>query len=250
MKKNWILILTGLLFNLNLLGQNPDLDYQKYIFDSLAVINDKDGYTNVRENPDLSSKIIFQIKTNFIFKITANSKSSWKEIEQFGLKNRTGFIHESRIKNLGSLSNNEMRELSKLILDSTIILMNDLHSLNQEGMYDTTKHRDLHKEFSVYYHFQMYPALKLVSKYYCNTQDRKFLNYYLDFLVETKGTAWEATSFAIGEIFGCDSENVIKEIYKRSNFEKEILKNDLEWGIQGEPNENELKLKIEFIEIE
>jgi hypothetical protein len=233
MKYNWIIILVGLLISSNILSQIPDLVYQKYIYDSLAVIQDKEGFTNVREEPDINSKIIFQINTFYIFKIVAKNGNNWGEIENIA-NGQSGYMHSSKIRNLGSLSDLEIKELSIHILDSMLILM---HSRELYSDHDYTI------IFKDYYHFQLFPVLNLVSKYYCNTQDKGFLNYYLDFMIEVKGTAWEATLDALTEIFECKADDVITELSKRSNYEKEYFIEVLEGKIGSSPNKVEL-LKI------
>ena len=225
------------MINSSIKSQNPLMDYQKYIYDSLAVINDKDGFTNVREEPDINSKIIFQINSNYIFKIIPNNENNWWKIENIASR-QEGYMHSNKIRNLGSLLILEQKELSIHILDSILNLKQN------RGLYTDY---DYHMIFKDYYHFQLFPVLNLVSKYYCYTQDKDFLNYYLNFMMEVKGTAWEATLEALYYIFICKTDEVITELIKRSNYEKEYFINILEWEIGSDPNEVELLKKLELI---
>ncbi len=56
-------------------------------------INDPDGYTNVREEKNNKSKILFKINEGDEFKVISK-KSDWWEIE---FNDKTGFVHKSRI---------------------------------------------------------------------------------------------------------------------------------------------------------
>lgn len=61
-----------------------------------AVINDSDGYTNLREKPTTKSKVIRKILEDEKFQII-EKKNDWWLIKE--LKNgKKGFIHKSRIK--------------------------------------------------------------------------------------------------------------------------------------------------------
>lgn len=61
-----------------------------------GVIQDEDGYTNVRENPTTSSKIICTIKENENFLYYEISDSNWWYIYKDDEKK--GYMHKSRIK--------------------------------------------------------------------------------------------------------------------------------------------------------
>jgi hypothetical protein len=63
-----------------------------------AVINDADGYTNVRKTPDLSSEVLFSIKKNEKFLVEDNLQlSNWfKVFDHNG--NFEGWIYKSKVK--------------------------------------------------------------------------------------------------------------------------------------------------------
>lgn len=229
---------------------SDDYSYEKFIFDSLAVINDTDGYSNVREKPVVNSKVLFKEHSNNIIRILPFQNSEWWEIEQYYPNRQAGYIYKNRLKNLGNLTNDEMRELSYIILDSTIALRDELHFKDRLGLSDTDENKELTIKFKDYYHFQLFPVLKLVSKYYCNTYDRKFLRDYLDFRIETKRMAWEATPATLVNMFICNPDQVLEEIDLRLKSEIKTLLNDLEWGIEGiedKTQKDELKVKMESI---
>lgn len=60
-----------------------------------AVIDDKDGFTNLREQPNSESNIVAKVFENEVF-IVKSMDGNWWEIElQNGVR---GFMHKSRIK--------------------------------------------------------------------------------------------------------------------------------------------------------
>lgn len=71
-------------------NNNEDInDNDQEIF----TINDPDGYTNVREEKNSTSKILFKINEGEEFKVLSK-KGDWWEIE---FNEKTGFVHKSRI---------------------------------------------------------------------------------------------------------------------------------------------------------
>ncbi|MBD1384494.1 hypothetical protein IDJ75_04320 [Mucilaginibacter rigui] len=75
---------------------------------SFAVINDKDGYVNVRKDKNINSYVVGKLDINSIFGIweQGDDKSDWVEIySQLGdNKGIQGYIHKSRIKFLSSFN--------------------------------------------------------------------------------------------------------------------------------------------------
>ncbi len=61
-----------------------------------AVIDDPDGYTNVREGRSTATKIIFKIYDNQQFNVIYNSQSNWWYIIMDD--GRQGYMHKSRIR--------------------------------------------------------------------------------------------------------------------------------------------------------
>ena len=70
----------------------------------LAVINDPDGYTNVRQEPDPGSKVSFRFREGDFF-LCEPGKGSWWKVKDFF--QNTGFIHKSRVRFYQDLSGKE-----------------------------------------------------------------------------------------------------------------------------------------------
>jgi len=84
MKVTLFLILT--FFSLILYGQSK-----------FGIIVDDDGYSNIREYPDLKSKVVSKLYVGEVFTYSDNN-SSWFPVNTFSKKK--GFVHKSRIQEL------------------------------------------------------------------------------------------------------------------------------------------------------
>ena len=75
--------------------QNNLLKY--YDIEDIGIIDDPDGYTNVREHNNINSKIILSVKENEEFKIIDKTGDWWKILTKDGI---VGYMHKSRINNI------------------------------------------------------------------------------------------------------------------------------------------------------
>jgi hypothetical protein len=62
-----------------------------------GIINDSDGYTNIRKQPNAKSKIVRRILKNELFFFTPTSKSDWYRVYCNQLSPCIGYIHKSKI---------------------------------------------------------------------------------------------------------------------------------------------------------
>jgi len=76
----------------------------------LGYINDPDGYTNLRLDPNGKSEIVGIVITGQVFKYYPNNNSDWWKVD---FKFRTGFMHKSKIKDF----NKAKSEISKYFQD-------------------------------------------------------------------------------------------------------------------------------------
>lgn len=91
------------------------------VFSQIAIIEDRDGYTNVREAPGLSSEIIHKVFEDEVFWYEESKDTNWVFIHiprnKFSLgcdesSNITGYIHRSRLLPLEKLSHPGEEEFS------------------------------------------------------------------------------------------------------------------------------------------
>jgi hypothetical protein len=80
----------------SLWGQADDLH-------GYAIIEDKDGFTNIRQEPNAKSKIVGTIKEDDIFYYFSDKgQKEWYSIYRKNNK-KSGYVHKSRVKSLVSL---------------------------------------------------------------------------------------------------------------------------------------------------
>ncbi len=84
-----------------------------FSYSQLAIIKDKDGYTNVRKENSSKSKIIYKLKENQAFWYNDTADKEWVEIyipkDKFCINQNddsyiSGYIHKSRLQPIQSLS--------------------------------------------------------------------------------------------------------------------------------------------------
>jgi len=74
-----------------------------------AIINDEDGYTNVRSSPNTSSEILYKIYDNETFYVDPVLNENWYKV--IASENRpSGWIHKSRVKILSLNPNEKMND--------------------------------------------------------------------------------------------------------------------------------------------
>lgn len=80
----------------------------------VGVINDKDGFTNVREGPSTESKVIDKITANeYFFYIPSSTSDWWQVSRKDDVKAIIGFVHNSRILKYSSIKNEMKRKIEK-----------------------------------------------------------------------------------------------------------------------------------------
>lgn len=63
-----------------------------------AIINDSDGYVNIRKEANANSKIVHKITTDKIFFFAQRSKSNWYPVYKTESSPCIGYIHKSKIR--------------------------------------------------------------------------------------------------------------------------------------------------------
>lgn len=77
-----------------------------------AVINDPDGFVNVRSGKGADTPIVEKITKNEVFKYSPNFYSPWwRVIAKKGKKSVEGYVHKSRILPYGNLSAKQRKSI-------------------------------------------------------------------------------------------------------------------------------------------
>jgi hypothetical protein len=161
--KGLIILTIGLLIPILNFGQSE-----------LAMINDPDGYVNVRAEKSTDSEILFKIKETEFFLCEPTTDNWWK-IDNFYTK--TGFVHKSRIQLIKDLTEKQQRDL---IINS----INGLHDYRLK--YDSLRlilpndeRMELLGEFENFEETIYTPLLPFLSVLFCKNKDIDLLDKYL-----------------------------------------------------------------------
>ena len=104
---------------------------------SLAIIDDPDGYTNMREGPGNTYKMIDQISKNEVF-IIEDLKEDWYLIYKVENGYKEGFMHESRVLLIYSLPTIGEREFRN---DYLVISNPNFEFKIRRGKFDKSEHK-------------------------------------------------------------------------------------------------------------
>ncbi len=109
---------------------------------SFAIINDKDGYVNIRESRSITSRIVGKIKNDSIFSYDESDKSDWvrvypqdAEVESGGT---AGFVHKSRILPLSTF---KTIKNTLFFRDSCITRNDSLVVIIKSSSFNPAKHK-------------------------------------------------------------------------------------------------------------
>ncbi len=180
-------------------------------FGEVGVINDPDGYTNVRKEKSTSSPIVSKIFKGEIFSYQPVKGDKWYSVI---VKGQSGYVHSSRIVNVLSLPN--ARE----------VLLEIFRKENQLLQLQTERTKNEHSDFfeNVYC-----AALESAGDFIAKNQDDELFKLMIENKLLDKGNASEAPSFALGYVFIANPQwaSGILKAYR----DKDLL-GFLDWGIQ------------------
>ena len=75
----------------------------------LAIINDTDGFTNIRKDKDNKSQIVGEILKDQLFYYTPNHYSNWWQVKKID-GSLEGYMHCSKIESFGKLSHSKWKK--------------------------------------------------------------------------------------------------------------------------------------------
>lgn len=224
------------------------LTFSTYGQSNLARINDKDGFTYLRNGQSINSAIIDTIYKNEFF-YCEQSNSDWFEITEIKW-DRTGyqikgFMHKSRIQIIDSLNKEKLKDLIESIFEKYKNLGIELNNFVLRDTYDNESRtwkskkdsidfKDIYQRNNDYSEKYFSPILKTFSDYFCKSQDIETFNLFINTLWAHSGSANEMLSFTLGECFICEPELVQKQLKSIKNpNELELMINHIDWGLMN-----------------
>jgi len=224
----------------------------------LAIINDPDGFTNIRSGQGKIFSVIDTINKDEFFYCDPKIQDEWIKVIAMkwkGSKQVEGYIHRSRIQFVENLDYKKQKKIIAQILNKQRILADNFRNAwinNDRIAYKTTR-----EEVELYSEIKYSPILDVLPKYFCSTNDTDILQLFFSTIIldvlpkyfcstndtdilqlffstmwANKGSANEMPSFAIGECFICKTDIVIAQLKKIRNVEqKELIFDSIEWGL-------------------
>ena len=213
----------------------------------LAMINDPDGFVNVRADKNTDSEILFKIKETEFFLCEPTADSWWK-IDKFYTK--TGYVHKSRIQLIKDLAEKQQRDL----------IINSIKGLHDYRIkYDSLRlilpndeRMELLREFENFEETIYTPLLPFLSELFCKNKDIDLLDKYLKIMIINQMSANEMPAWSLGDCYLCQSDLVIKQIDNYIGKDREYLWSMLTFGFENVTwkkeseieNYNDLKNKL------
>lgn len=213
----------------------------------LAMINDPDGFVNVRADKSTDSEILFQMKENSFFLCEPTTDDWWK-IDNFYTK--TGFVHKSKIQLIKDLTEKQQRDL----------IINSIDKLNNYKLkYDSLRlilsndeRVNLLREFEGFEETVYTPLLPFLSGLFCKNEDVDLLDKHLNIMIVNQMSANEMPAWSLGDCYLCHPDLVIMRINIYSGKNKDYLWNMLIYGFENVTwqkeseieNYNELKNRL------
>ncbi|WKN43521.1 SH3 domain-containing protein [Tunicatimonas pelagia] len=184
---------------------------------SLAIINDADGYTNVRDGKSSQSNIIDKIYKNELFYFHPEAGENWLIVNKFW--NVYGYVHRSRIQSIETLTT-----------DSKISLIRDIFKKEQSFIKSRKAGEQTSEEWISHHEKKYDPILEITEELICQTKNEELLKLLLTNMKLDTGSADEAPMWALGAIYVCNPDWTIKQIKLTQSTS---LKVELEFGFEN-----------------
>jgi hypothetical protein len=221
--KKLVIYLYFMLFVVNLYAQ-----------EELAIIKDKDGYTNIRSNKGIQYSIIGKIRVNEFLLCEPYCKD-WSLVTPFQwyktgelIGNRIiGYVHRSRIQLLNELPIFFQKDIISKILTEYKTYNEEIHEI----LYRKEKQIFLSKEDSLKFEaFQqkdfdfiqtrLNPILYFFPTNFKSSPDRELLTLLFDAIWAGRGSANEQPSFTLAECYIQDENYFIAALRTINNIDQ------------------------------
>lgn len=200
----------------------------------LALINDSDGFVNVRTGPGIDFPVIATINEKEFFYCGWDQDAEWIPMIALRWKDRQqveGFMHKTRIKRVKDMGTADQKALLRGVLQQQRTKAEEFlkawESKDSSAYARSVRCLEDHSET------QYEPILGgSLQKYICATKDTIMLNLFYSTVWAHRGSASELPSFALGGCFVCEADMVIRHVNRRrSKEERELLFDNIEFGL-------------------
>lgn len=212
----------------------------------VARINDKDGFTNIREGQGADFKIVATVKADEFFYCEQSSADWWKvtvlEWTDRG-QQIEGFIFKDRVQFLSTLSDSAKQNLVQSIFENQKQFATKFQNAWKSN--DSLEYQTTVRALENYSDVKYTPILNIFLTYFCETQDSVTLNKFFAAMWADKGSADEMPSFTIGDCFVCRTDLVMRQLKNiKSIEERNSIIGHIEWGLRNHFNVPEEGLGI------
>lgn len=201
-----ILVGITILFSGQFLGQYLYHDHR------VAIIQDQDGYTNVREGQSLNSNIIDTLESSEFFLYQSGDTTDWVLVWTFS-KGGLGYVHKSRILDVCEMEVSTQLEIVTGVIDKEIEVLSETSKIRNQ----------IHDEIYV-------PGLEALICYLANHQNVELFEKFLNGFCMEYGSAAESPLIALGYIFRNNPEWTI-DLLKKCICER--IKEWIPYAIEG-----------------
>lgn len=212
----------------------------------IAQIEDKDGFTNIRNGQGTNFEIVGTIDKDDFFYCEISDTSDWYKIIalQWSRGNQlTGFVHKSRIKIVEQLKLPEQKKIIDKTLKNHKLLAERFQQVTSQ--YDSENKKWNSTNDSLDYNRAISELetssdtkydliLQVLPLYFCTSKDRQTIQLFFDTMWADKGSANELPSFSIGACFVCEPNSIIELLQQPNNEDKKgCITNHIDWGLKN-----------------
>jgi len=191
----------------------------------LAMINDSDGFTNVRKDKSIDSQIVIKINTGQLFYCESSSEDWWL-VSFFPADDKgIGYVHKSHIKFVKDFPDNEKRRLIEVWINRMRYYLQKADTI---GLIIPKRKIEIVSEFDSFKNIDpQYYMFSLFSEYFCEYGDIDLLDSYLWILILNQTSADELPHTTLDDCYQCRPELVIQRINNFPDKYHELLMNSL-----------------------
>ncbi|MCK5740720.1 MAG: hypothetical protein KAH48_00770 [Chlorobi bacterium] len=212
----------------------------------LAIINDKDGFTNLRAKQNGKSKVLRKIKKDELF-YCEETDSDWWEAVYYTYKTGeiVGYIHKSRVQLFYDLPaetqkkriNTILVRQKKLALESNRLRALQIYKDGKEAWpneADRVAYEDVSKKRRLHQENKYETLLNSLPDYFCEQQDGETLQLLFElFDAEWETSCLETPTTVSADIFVCNPKLIAKLIPNIKNPKtKNFIIETIDYGLE------------------